>query len=107
MKKYIVYRLLGDKNEPDRKAELVAVEYGGDIIEVTPTLIKSVTRELAALPEYSGCKTVAYEPIETFDNQIYRYYMLGVVYPPKAAENILINFEIEEISVQPKDNLIF
>lgn len=104
MNKYIVYRLLGDENEPDRKKELVAVEYGKSIRDVTPALIRDVNADLAAMPEYKDCKTVAYEPLETCRYQN-RYPMLGVVMPPKADENIVINFEIEEIMAQPKDNL--
>jgi len=106
MNKYIVYRLLGDKDEPNRKKELVAVEYGKSIRDVTPAIIRDVNADLAAMPEYKDCRTAAYEPLETCRDQN-RYPMLGVVMPPKADENIVIDFEIEENSVQPKDNLLF
>ena len=106
MNKYIVYRLLGDKDEPDRKKELVAVEYGKSIRDVTPALIRDVNADLTAIPEYKECRTAAYEPLEDCKYQN-RYPMLGVVMPLKADENIVIDYEIEEISVQPKDKLLF
>lgn len=102
MNKYNVYRLLDDNRELDREAELVAVEFGNSIRDVTPALIKDVNADLAAMPEHKGCRTVAFEPLEAcmYEN---RYPMQGVVMPTKADENILIDYEIEEIPAQSKD----
>lgn len=96
MKKYTVYRLPVDKSQPKSCAELVAVEFGADIVEATPNLIKVVTAELSAMPEYRDCDTSAYEPEEINRGRKYQYKMQGVVYPPNAATNILVDFVIKE-----------
>ena len=79
--------------------ELVGVEIGRSIDEVANALIKAAADELAALPEYQHCKTAAYapEPIKEFRRvKRYQYEMMGIVYPPKAEKNILIEFGIVE-----------
>jgi len=96
MNKYTVYRLPVDKSEPRSDAELVVVEYGMDIIEATPKLIKAVTSELSAMPEYKDCDTSAYEPEEINKGRKYQYKMQGVVSPPNASQNILVDFVIKE-----------
>lgn len=45
--KYILYRSLGDLDKDIKKHELVAVEIGGSIDEVTNALIKDVAEDLA------------------------------------------------------------
>jgi hypothetical protein len=104
MNKYIVYRMLGEEDEPDRKKELVAVEYGKSINDVTPALIRDINADLAGMPEYAGFQTAAFEPLSTCKYQN-RYPMQGIVMPPKADENILIDFEIEEMLAQPNEYL--
>ena len=55
--------------------------------------------KLAALPEYENCRTAAYapEPIKEFRRvKRYQYEMMGIVYPPYADKNILIDFGIVE-----------
>ncbi len=104
MSKYIVYSLLGVDAMPDRKPEPVAVEYGNSISEAARALVKAVTAEIAAIPEYKGYKTVAYAPKENCRYQN-RYMMQGVIFPPKDAENILIDFMVEEEIIRPNDYL--
>lgn len=57
-----MYRLPVVKSMSKRQTELVTVEYGNDIVEVTPALVKAVTADLAAVPEYNGSEMVAFEP---------------------------------------------
>jgi hypothetical protein len=97
--KFILYRSLGDIDTAVKKHELVGVEIGRSIDEVANALIKAAADELAALPEYQHCKTAAYapEPIKEFRRvKRYQYEMMGIVYPPKAEKNILIEFGIVE-----------
>jgi hypothetical protein len=105
MKKYTIYRLPVDKSQPRSDTELVAVEFGADIVEVTPKLIKAVTTELSAMPEYRGCDTSAYEPEEINKGRKYQYKMQGVVYPPNAANNILVDFVIKEKNMRTDECL--
>lgn len=101
MKKFIVYRLPIDKSRSRRDAELVAVEYGNDIVEVTPALVKAVAADLTAMPEYSSFEAAAFEPEEMHPGRKYQYKMDGVIYPPNAAENILVDFVIKEELARP------
>jgi len=103
MKKFIVYRLPVDKSESRHNAELVSVEYGENIAEATTALVKAAAADLSALPEYNGWGTTAFEPEEMHPGRKYQYIMHGVVYPPNAAENILVDFVIREEIVQPEE----
>lgn len=97
--KYILYRSQGDIDKAVKKHELVGVEIGQSINEVENALIKAAVDDLAALPEYQHCETAAYatEPIKEFRRvKRYQYEMVGIVYPPKADKNILIDFGIVE-----------
>ena len=97
--KYKVYRSLGDLDKQVKKHTLIAVEYGKDIYDVTPALVKAVTDELINSPEYDKCDAWAnaQEEIGSFRRvKRYNYEMLGVVSPPNAPENILIDFGIIE-----------
>ena len=49
--KYVLYRSFGSIDKDVRKHELVAVEYGKDIYEVTDALIKAAADDLAGMPE--------------------------------------------------------
>ena len=85
--KYKLYRSFGDLDKDVTKHELVAVEYGKDIDEVTEA------------PGYEKFKTVAYapEPVKSFRRvKRYAYEMTGIVYPTCAEENILIDYGIVE-----------
>ena len=97
--KYKVFRSLGDLDKSVLKHELVAVEIGSSIDEVTDALIRAVRDDLAEMPEYTHCETAAYapEPVKSFRRvKRYRYEMLGIVYPEYAEENILIDYGIVE-----------
>lgn len=97
--KYLLYRSFGDLDRDVKKHELVAVEYGNDIDGVTEALIKAAADDLAGMPEYEHCETAAYapEPIKDFRKvRRYQYEMMGIVYPPNAEKNILVDFGIIE-----------
>lgn len=97
--KYILYRSFGDLDKDIKKHELVAVEIGGSIDEVTNALIKDVAEDLAEMPEYAHCEIAAYAPelIHNFRRvKRYQYEMQGMVSHPRAKENILIDYGIVE-----------
>ena len=99
--KYLLYRSLGDIDKSVKKHELVAVEFGKDIDDVTDALIKAVSDDLAAMPEYENCEAAAYapEPIKSFRQvRRYQYEMMGIVYPRYADKNVLIDFGIVEVA---------
>ena len=99
--KYLLYRSPGDLDRSVRKHELVAVEYGKNIDEVTNALIKAAADDLSAMPEYENCETAAYapEPVPSFRRvRRYQYEMMGIVYPRYADKNVLIDFGIMEAS---------
>lgn len=92
--KYILYRSLGDLDKAVKKHELVAVETGKNIDDVTDALVKAAADDLAGMPEYERCETAAYAP-EPVKGR-YQYEMTGIVYPPNADKNILIDYGIVE-----------
>ena len=92
--KYLLYRSFGNLEKDVKKHELVAVEYGKDIGDVTDALIKAAADDLAGMPEYERCETAAYapEPIKDFRKvRRYQYEMTGIVYPPNADIGIMGN----------------
>ena len=99
--KYKLYRSFGDLDKDVKKHELVAIEYGNSIEEVEDALIKYVADDLAGDEKYAGCETAAYapEPVKDFRKvKRYAYEMMGIVYPPRAETNVLIDFGIIEES---------
>ena len=97
--KYKLFRSPGDLDKSVLKHELVAVEIGSSIEEVTDALIRAVRDDLAEMPEYAHCETAAYapEPIKSFRRvKRYRYEMIGIIYQKYAEENILIDYGIVE-----------
>ena len=97
--KYLLYRSLGNLDKDVKKHELVGVEYGDSIDDVTEALIKTAADDLAALPEYEHCTTAAYapEPVKEFRRvKRYDYEMMGIVYPAFGEKNTLIDFGIIE-----------
>lgn len=58
--KYLLYRSFGNLEKDVKKHELVAVEYGKDIGDVTDALIKAAAVTLPGMPEYERCETAAY-----------------------------------------------
>lgn len=97
--KYLLYRSLGNLDKDVKKHQLVSVEYGCDIFDVSDALIQAASDELAESPEYKGCQTAAYapEPLKEFRRVTrYQYEMMGIVYPPHGDKNILIDFGVVE-----------
>ena len=97
--KYKLFRSPGDLDKSVLKHELVAVEIGNSIDDVTDALIRAVRDDLAEMPEYAHCETAAYAPelVKSFRRvKRYRYEMTGIVYPKYAEENVLIDYGIIE-----------
>ena len=96
--KYVVYRSPGQLGQNVKKHELVAVEYGESIHDVTMELIKDVIDELKEDKAFKGCDATAMAPKRVWENaHPYQYVITGIVVPPHAKQNILIEFgEIEQ-----------
>ena len=97
--KYKLFRSPGDLDKSVLKHELVAVEIGGSIEEVTDALIRAVRDDLAEMPEYAHCETAAYvpEPVQEHRRvRRYQYEMSGIVSPQYAEKNILIDYGVIE-----------
>ena len=97
--KYKLFRSPGDLDKSVLKHELVAVEIGGSIEEVTDALIRAVRDDLAEMPEYAHCETAAYvpEPVQEHRRvRRYQYEMMGIVYPQYAEKKILIDYGVIE-----------
>ena len=100
MNKYILYRIGGvEEDDEDRDEveaeEMVAVEYGDSIDAVLDNLLRAVRDDLSEMPEYAQCEVDAYGP--HFENCSGNTYdMMGVVIPPVAEKNILVDYIVEE-----------
>lgn len=96
---YKLFRSFGSLDRDVWKHELVAVEYGDSILDVDDTLIKAAADDLAGGPLYAGCATSAYAPelVRSFRRvKRYAYEMMGIVSPPNAPKNVLIDFGVME-----------
>ncbi len=99
MKKYMIYRAPGKVDRDLGRHELVGVEYGSDIWDVTDDLIRAVCDDLSGNPEYEHCEVYAYAPEnapEYFRTKRYQYWMDGIVSPPAAKTNTVISYGIIE-----------
>lgn len=93
MKKYLVFRL------PNKLAisELIAVEYGMDILEVTPTLMSAVSEDMKTMPESSCYVHWVEPPSEPVFSHRYQYEMRCSMLPPSAKkETISVTYVIRE-----------
>lgn len=97
--KYKLFRSPGSIDRDVKKHELVAVEYGRDIYEVTDALIKAASEDLAGMRGYEKYRTAAFapEPVKEFRRvKCYSYEMTGIVYPTHEDKNILIGYGVIE-----------
>lgn len=97
--KYKLFRSPGDLDKSVLKHELMAVEIGDNIEDVTDALIRAVRDDLAEMQEYACCETAAYAPTPIREHRRvkrYPYEMTGIVYPQYAEKNILIDYGIIE-----------
>ena len=100
MNKYILYRTGicdEDEDRPDEveAEEMVAVEFGDSIDAVLDSLLRAVRDDLSEMPEYAQCEVFAYGP--HFENCSGNTYdMMGVISPPVAEKNILVDYIVEE-----------
>lgn len=104
MKKFKVFRSLGKIDESIRKHELVAVEYGKDIYEVTDKLIRAVNDDAEGLPQFEkGYTAATMAPKEVPSHRHvkrYQYVMQAILHPEFGPENQLLEYGIiaEEMS---------
>ena len=104
--KYKLFRSPGDLDKSVLKHELVAVEIGSSIDEVTDALIRAVRDDLAEMPEYAHCETAAYAPEPVQEHRRvrrYQYELMGIVYPQYAEKNILIDYGVIEEAEYQRD----
>lgn len=100
MNKYILYRIgIVEEDDEDRDEveaeEMVAVEFGDTIDDVLENLLRAVRDDLSEMPEYAQCEVNAYGP-HSENCSGNTYDMMGVVCPPAAEKNILIDYIVEE-----------
>lgn len=82
--------------------ELVSVEYGEDIDQVTDNLIQAVTQELSGMEEYARFECFAYAPdepmaLEDMTNTEFDYEMRGIVEGHDNGMNTIICFGVQEV----------
>ena len=83
------------------QAELVAVEYGEDIYQVTNSLIQAVDQDLSGMAEYARFDCCAYAPDEPFaleymTDDEFDYEMSGIVCGGADGLNKIIYFGVKE-----------
>lgn len=97
--KYLVFRSFGNLDRDIRKHELIAVEYGKDIHDVTDKLIKEIEDDMTSLPEYKGWSIATYAPETVEPNRKvkrYQFVVEAVAQYPVAPKNKLIEYGIVE-----------
>lgn len=99
MNKYILYRIGmvsedGEDNEDQEMEELVAVEFGDDLDGVLEDILRDVRDDLSGMSEYEKCDVDVHGPTEgNYNNPPFNF--LGVVLPPSAEKNILVDYTVE------------
>lgn len=103
--KYKIYKTFGNTASSVgldiNKHELIGVEYGSNIDEVTDDLMKSVVDDLSATEEYSRCDVYTYPPDKITGGpkalrSKYTYTLSGIVSPIYAKQNIIVYYAIVE-----------
>lgn len=99
MNKYILYRIGVDdednEDNEDREAEeLVGVEFGDTLDDVLEDLLAGIRDDLSGMDEYAGCEVNAHGPLDDNFNQS-PFNFIGVVLPPVAEENIVVDYIVE------------
>lgn len=97
--KYLVYRSFGNLDRNIQKHELIAVEYGKDIYDVTKKLLREIEDDMASLPEYKGWIIAVYAPeLVEPGRRVKRYQFVveAVAQYPVAPKSKLIEYGIIE-----------
>ena len=96
MNKYILYRL--DDEDFNEFCELIGVEAGENIEDVTNGLISAVCEDVAGHKEYNqGYTFEEYAPEdETKVNGKTMYKIVGVASPYLGKQNVLIHYDVFE-----------
>lgn len=105
MKKYILYKLSKERKKNIKRYEIVGVEYGKDIYDVTEALIRDVVEDLTETPEYKSCKAIACAPEAisySYSNAQYQYAMSGAVSFPHTNRKIVIKYGVVECTEDGK-----
>ena len=98
MKKYTVYRADGPVDRNLDTHVLIAIEYGEDIDAAADDILRAVMTDLSEAPQYAGCEVTASPPeLRVYARTMrYEYYVTGIVAPPNASENILVDYGVKE-----------
>ena len=100
MKKYTLFRSLGSVDRDVKKHELIGVEYGEDIDDVTDRLIQIANDDILSLPQFkTGFSSYSYAPedIGIFMRvKRYSYYMTVVAAAKQAEKGGSIEYGIKE-----------
>lgn len=97
--KYKIFKTPGHIDRNIRTHELIGIEYGEDIYSAADDIIRAVVDDLQETEEYKHAEVSAFapEPVEDFRrSHRYNYYSVGIVSPPHADKNILIEYGIIE-----------
>ena len=95
MSKYVLYRTAIDDQSIDE--ELVAVEFGASFDDVLEDLLQAIRDDLSGSPEFANCEVAAYGPEDEDETAGPDYELMGVVSPPTASANILVDYVVREI----------
>ena len=95
MSKYVLYRKAIDDQPIDE--ELVAVEFGASFDDVLEDLLQAIRDDLSGSPEFANCEVAAYGPEDEDETAGPDYELMGVVSPPTASANILVDYVVREI----------
>lgn len=98
---YKIFKTKGRIDKDIRQHELIGIEYGNDIYSAANDIIRAVTDDLQETEEFKHAEVSAYAPapVEEFRrSHHYDYYTVGIVSPPHADKNILIEYGIIEAS---------
>lgn len=91
MKKFLIYRLIGDEEESTEE-ELVAVEYGITFEEVEQSIFDAINADLSELPESQGCEVMC-ERVD-YGDEYDGMEFVGIIVPPSAPQNTVLHYSV-------------
>ena len=97
--KYLIYRSFGNLDVSIRKHELVGVEYGQDIDDVTEKIVREIEDDMASIPDYKDWSIEVYAPeVVDWNRKVkrYQYVVYAVAKYPVAPKHKRIEYGIIE-----------
>lgn len=96
--KYKIFKTNGHLDREFGKDELIAIEHGNDIYDVTDAIIKAIEDDLSERPEFIDCTFAVYPPekLHYVKAKHYTYGFDGIIISRVPSNNTYIRYGVVE-----------